>query len=411
MADFEDAYERSDRDRPLGFHWRVPDLAQQLGLSPARNAAFEAARSSILVEAMLANEAGQAVSYSRNKTFYAALDRYHGTAYTYQTVLDSVADLADAGLIEDCRVKPGNLGWQSSFYATGRLIEAWPGIVERVEYDPGEIIRLKDENGKLIDYGDTHRTRRMRKQLAALNEALADLEITVPAAKRRGLHLVIDNGPADDGKSRRLSHILPHPGNGIWRVFSRASFACHGRAYGWWQSIPGEARQSMTINGEAVSEVDYGALHTTMLYNEAGVRLDRPPYDIDGFERGDIKLGMNIAFNAKTRPAAVAALADKLGKGRSEAAKVIGAILSHHRPIEGMFGSDAGIRLMRRDSDLILAALKAANDNGILALPVHDALIVPRRCQNHTAQLMGDAFDRVIGGLNPCKVQVKQAAV
>ena len=41
------------------------------------------------------------------------------------------------------------------------------------------------------------------------------------------------------------------------------------------------------------------------------------------------------------------------------------------------FGSDAGVRLMRIDSELILGALRAANDDGFGALPVHDSLIVP----------------------------------
>ena len=249
-------------------------------------------------------------------------------------MLDSVADLVHHGLIVDCRVPPGNLGWQSSFYATGELKRAWSCTMQRIEYRPGEIIRLKDEAGKLTGYQDTHRTRKMRKELAALNEVLGGVEIAVPAGERRGLHLVIDNGPTDghrnsepDSKGRKLSYILPHPGNGMWRVFSRGSFACHGRAYGWWQSIPGTARASMTINEEPVVEVDYSSLHLTMLYNEAKVRFSGDAYDIGGFERNEVKLGVNIAFNAKSRPAAVAALFDKLGKDRKYCAKVIDAIL------------------------------------------------------------------------------------
>jgi hypothetical protein len=105
MADLEGC---SDRDRPLGFHWHAPDLVQELGLPPARDAALEAARASILMEAILAGEAGQSVSYSRNRNFYNALDRYHGygLTYNYRTVLESVAELDAEGLIVDCRVPP-----------------------------------------------------------------------------------------------------------------------------------------------------------------------------------------------------------------------------------------------------------------------------------------------------------------
>jgi hypothetical protein len=388
----------SDRDRPLGFHWHAPDLAGELGLPPAPDAALEAARASILIEAILGEQEGKAVSYSRNKDFYRAIDRYHGygISYSYSTVLDSVAELAHHNLIEDHRVPPGNLGWQSSFRATGKLMRAWPGTRQRIEYSVGEIIRLKNNDNELIGYSDTDRTRRMRRQQAARNEILAGIEIGVPAAEQRGQHLVIDK-----------SYILPLPGNPMWRVFSRGSWNMHGRAYGWWQSIPVPARSSMTINGEAVAELDYSAFHITMLYNKAGIRMDRPPYEIDGLERGDVKLGINIAFNAKSKPATIAALAEKTGKGRRHAAKIVDAIQSHHEPIEGAFCSDAGIKLMRQDADIILATQDDLNAKGVACLPIHDSMVVPVGDIDLAMEAMTMAFDRSVGGPNPCNLKVK----
>jgi hypothetical protein len=99
-----------DRDRPLSFHWSAPDLARKLGLPPARNAAVEAARASILAEAIIAAESGKSVSYSRNRDFHANSRRYRETAYSYATVLAAVAELDRAGIIIDRRVAPGNLG-------------------------------------------------------------------------------------------------------------------------------------------------------------------------------------------------------------------------------------------------------------------------------------------------------------
>jgi hypothetical protein len=163
----------------------------------------------------------------------------------------------------------------------------------------------------------------------------------------------------------------------------------------------------MTINSEPVAEIDYSALHITMLYNEAGIRLDRPPYEIDGFERKDVKLGINISFNAKTKPATIAALADKLGKGRGHAAKVVDAILSHHSPIEQAFCSDAGIRLMRKDSDIILTAQDSLRAKGVACLPVHDSMIVPAKDKDLAMEAMTMAFDRSVSGPNPCNLKVK----
>ena len=77
-------------------------------------------------------------------------------------------------------------------------------------------------------------------------------------------------------------------------------------------------------------------------------------YSIDGFDRNEIKLGFNIAINAKNECAAVAALADHLGSDRSRSASVIAAIKRRHKPVERYFCSDAGMRRMRIDSEIDL---------------------------------------------------------
>lgn len=386
----------TNHDQPLGFHWNVPGLARDLGLCLPRK--LEAAASSILAEAILAAESGSAVSYSRNRNFYANSSRYHGTSYSYANVLSSVAALDAAGLIIDARARPGNLGRQSIFVASDELTDVWDDLVaHQLAYDPREIIRLKDADGDLVDYRDTRETRRMRRDLAQDNEHLAALRIDVPGAERHGRHMVFNGN----------CFVLPTPGNGLYRVFSRGSFTLHGRAYGWWQNIPEAARATLTINGEPVVEADYKSLHPTILYNEAGIRFSGDPYDVDGFKRSDIKLGFVIAINAKNTPAAIAALADHLGTDRRHASNVIAAIKRRHKPIEKQFCSDAGVRLMRTDSELILTAMRAMNDNGEPALPVHDSLIVPARCEAQTTAKMVEVFEKIVGRVNPCSVNIK----
>jgi len=356
----------------------------------------------VLAEAILAAEQGKAVSYSRNRNFYANSSRYHGTSYSYANVLSSVAALDAAGLIIDARARPGNLGRQSIFVASDELTDVWDDLVgHQLAYDPREIIRLKDADGELVDYRDTRETRRMRRDLAQDNEHLAALRIDVPGTERRGHHMVFNNN----------CFVMPTPGNGLYRVFSRGSFALHGRAYGWWQNIPEAARATLTINGEPVVEADYKSLHPTILYNEAGIRFSGDPYDVDGFERSDIKLGFVIAINAKNMPAAIAALADHLGTDRRHASNVIAAIKRRHKPIEKQFCSDAGVRLMRTDSELILTAMRAMNDNGEPALPVHDSLIVPARCEAQTTAKMVEVFEKIVGRVNPCSVNIKGRSV
>ena len=350
-----------------------------------------------MAEAIIGAETGQPTSYSRRWCFYSKGKRYRGTDYTYGTVTTAVAECDRADVIIDHRVTPGNLGWQSSFVATDRLMQVWRAREGELVYTPsGEVIWLKDDAGQPIDYRGTRETQRLRRTLEPINEGLAPLAIEIPGAKRRGHLLVIDG-----------SYVLPTPGNALRRIFNRNSFAMGGRAYGWWQNIPKSARAGLTINGEATAEVDYSAMHAAILYGNAGIKFTGDPYDIAGFERDEIKLGFNVALNAKNKRAAVAALADHLGTGRTRAAQIIDAIMKRHKPIAHWFCSDAGVRLMRIDSDLILTALQAVNDAGDPGLPIHDALIVPVRCAGNSAAKMVESFERIVGNVNPCNIKIK----
>jgi|tagenome__1003787_1003787.scaffolds.fasta_scaffold20987286_8 hypothetical protein len=383
----------ASRDRPLGFHWNAPELAQELGLPRAANAAMAATRAAILAEAVLGAECEQSVSYSRNKSFYARARRYRGTAYTYTTLLASIAELDRRGLITDCRVPPGHLGWQSSFTATPTLIDGWQNSSRRLGYALGETIWLRDSKKQLVDYIDTQATRLMRRQMAEINEALAALDIDVPAAQPYGQHLRIGG-----------TYVLPQPGNGMRRIFNRNSFALHGRLYGWWQCVPHTARLSMTVNGEQLAEVDFTAMHAAIIYSQAGIKLECDPYTIDGFQRDEVKHGFNIALNARSQAGAVAALAkDHLDGDLCRAAEIIAAVKQRHKPIA--FCSDVGIKLMRKDSEIILRAQQSMNRRGIASLPIHDALIVPSQSADLASESMIKAFTEVIGSDLNCKVK------
>ncbi len=138
----------------------------------------------------------------------------------------------------------------------------------------------------------------------------------------------------------------------------------------------------------------------------AALKFDGDAYEIDNFPRDKVKLGFNIAVNARTRRSAVGALADDAGISRASAARLLGAIEKRHKPISEAFGSDAGVRLMRIDSELILGALRASNDDGFGALPVHDSLIAPARFINLAAEKMVEVFETLVGRANTCQVKI-----
>jgi hypothetical protein len=336
------------------------------------------------------------VSYSRRKVSYSKGKRYRSSAYTYATVLGAVDELVQEGWLYGFRVPPNNLGWQSSFSATPKLMSAPTDLAVGLTFEGREPIRLKDEADDLIDYPETRRTLRIRRELEQLNAHLGQLRIELPGVAREGRHLCMGD-----------CWILPIPGNGLQRIFSRGSFACHGRAYGWWQNIPKVVRGGLMINGEATAEADYTALHASMLYGQRGLKFQGDPYDVDKFPRNQIKLGFNIALNARNRRAAVGALAHDANITRAHAGKLLAAIEQRHKPIVEAFCTDAGVRLMRIDSELILGALKAVNNEGIGALPIHDAIVAPARSIGVVEEKMVEAFETLVGRANPCQVKIK----
>jgi hypothetical protein len=146
-----------------------------------------------------------------------------------------------------------------------------------------------------------------------------------------------------------------------------------------------------------------------ILYCQRGLRFDGDAYDVDGFPRDHVKQGFNIAVNSENCRSAIYALADGAGIGAADANKVLAAIERRHKAISDTFFSDAGVRLMRVDSEMILSALRASNDNGFGALPIHDALVAPARSIGLAAEKMVEAFERIVGRANPCHVKIKQA--
>jgi hypothetical protein len=389
------------RDRPLTFQWQSPlGLVDALSLPAARNGAHAATRGVVVAEALLGAASGQGVSYSRRKASYSMGKRYRGPLHTYATVLRSVEELEEAGWLRGHRVKPNHRSWQSSFWATPELIQASREFDADLIYEAREPIRLKDEADELVDYAETRETLRIRRALEPINAHLKDLKIELPGAVRQGRHLGIGD-----------SQILPLPGNGLQRIFSRGSFDYHGRAYGWWQNIPKTSRGDLTLDGEVTAEADYTALHASILYGERGIKFQSDPYDIETFSRDHIKLGFNIAVNARNKRSAVCALADDAGISRCDAANLLDAIEKRHKPIGDAFCSDAGVRLMRIDSELILRALRAMNDDGFGALPIHDALVAPARFIGLAAEKMVEAFETLVGCVSPCQIKIKTAKV
>jgi hypothetical protein len=381
----------SPNDKPLAFHWRSMDESwiDELHLSAASSKAYVRARASIVLEARITArfEPDRWISYSRRKPWYSNGKRYRSTEYSFSTVPPAVDELEKLGLIEHDRAHPGRIGLQSRFRATPVLTRAV--ALPPVLYDPGETIRLKDEDGNLLDYRETNATIRMRRTVVMTNEALRAEDIGICGVE--GQIATIDGRPVNLGQDQQH------------RVFNRGSFSQGGRMYGpFWQNLPKAVRSDLIINGERTDEADYSQLHPRLLYAEAGAVLEGDAYELDGWERQLVKRAFNIAINADTEIAAVRAIAQEIGgKGAHEnARRLLEAIQARHRPIASSFGSGAGLRLQHRDAGLAERVTLRLLDQNIMALSVHDSFVVQMRHASLRDEIMDDELQKLLAKLS-----------
>lgn len=130
------------------------------------------------------------VKYSRNSNDYIKNTRYRKLHFTYSQVISSVDAFIALGLIYN---RPGkyfpdkkNGCLQSRMWATDKLsklmLDAIGNLAYQVETeDKHEVIILRDSEKNIIDYKDTIRTRKYRKNLRCYNEFISKQFVKVHA--------------------------------------------------------------------------------------------------------------------------------------------------------------------------------------------------------------------------------------
>ena len=254
-----------------------------------------------------------------------------------------------------------------------------------VLFDPFETVRLKDKDGRLIDYRERANTEQMRRTLTTINDALRATSVEFDAP-----------GAVTDGYVLRCGEqvLYPHM-QFLWRVFNHSKFSLGGRFYGgFWQTVKSRDRAYLRIDGEPTLEHDYPQLHPLLLYALAGKKLSGDAYTIDGWDRSLAKKAFNILLNASTFNAALRAIANEIGGvgAMSKAAALMEAVKGQHKPVAEYFHSGIGLRLQRNDADIAEDVMLRSLTDGIIALPIHDSFIVQSRYGDQLKAIMDDAL-------------------
>lgn len=180
----------------------------------------------------------------------------------------------------------------------------------------------------------------------------------------------------------------------------------NGRLYGgFWQNLKRNRRQHIRINGEPVCDLDYQNAFARLAYIH--VQQEHPQgdqYDLTGIlagydnehetHRDGVKAGFNALLNGGA--ADVEDILNDLPEGTTAKA-FRNAVAIKHPGLVGVFGTHLGLSLMYTESRILLNALERLKAQGIVALGMHDGLMVGTSHLEAAQRAMEAASDYVIG--------------
>jgi len=270
-----------------------------------------------------------------------------------------------------------------------------------------------------IDYVETPETQALRDAVRKVNAFIAEGDIGFVAD---GLSPIID--PRDRLLKRRF--VLLKGDDEAHPRFDRG-----GRLFGgFWINLASTRRGNIRIEGEHIADLDYASMFARLAYAAIGVTPpDGDVYAVPGLEGSHYRSGIKLAFNiflfdskkrreawpksdmgvgvgddaeAKANPSGPAAnFEGLLPAGWENPERLRTAILSRHPALEGAFGRRLGYGLMFTESRVLLAVMGELMRRNIVALPLHDGLMVAQSKRDEALTVMREVVLEVTGAAIP----------
>ena len=280
-----------------------------------------------------------------------------------------------------------NEGQVTTFWAGKRLItrikERQIGYHDITLEKSKNVIELRDKKpkgntkGKLIHYEETPLIRKYRDEMEQINAFLSEADICYQG-----------NKDIDDSRVE------------LKRIFNNGSFEEGGRLYGgFWISMKSDDLKEVTIDDEWVVALDYGQMAIRLAYSLAKAPIHfKDAYSLDRKTDGAreaIKKLMNIMLNAPaTKKRAVSKRITERYKESDFQRKLMAEIKEFHKPIAHLFGGQYGMKFMFLESEILIDVLMELNVLGIVALPIHDGLLVKPSQQESAKKVMLKVFKK-----------------
>ena len=361
----------------------------------------------IAAEALICNllllrltHSNASLAIPRDHNVMWAKSRYRARVYGqhFLSLLDLLERLKLLSKVQTGYRVSKTLKAHSLVQATNELFAGFPAVTAqsfRRDQEP-EVLILKagrDDDGKaaLVEYRESPRTRQLRREVEWINERLLNADIALVDADT-SLQL------GEDGEV-----IAPYRRT-LRRTFNNKSWQQGGRlAGGFWMTMRRVDRfLQIRIAGEAPADVDYQQLFPRLAYARA--LAAQPPgdlYDVvgDSTGRDGWKLLLNaLLFNR-----------GPLRRWPRECSQhfpgmplktALALLREKHEPIAHLFGTGVGFELMHIESEMLIAVVTHLFKNGIVALPLHDAVLVAASHACIAQAAMEDEFRARTG--QPC---------
>ena len=309
-------------------------------------------------------------------------------------------------------IKGKNLPYGSQIRSSIRATSTLNTLLKPItlQLAPSELVLFREDeldgSKKLIDYTDTSRTVRIRKELTAYNELLGNVNIELRDPSGLTVlkdlnHQIVQRKFIDTGETDSQGRPLFNSG---------------GRTYSLWSNLCGTAeRPNIYIDGHPTIESDYQASAINVIYRAlTGAVYAGDPYalSVSGVEipRHLVKSIATSSLNTDTEKGSSTIVGSIYGelatsrkvenlakynqyqsiKKKVKIKDILEALLTKHNPIRHMFlrGKEVGNKVQCLESDLVFAVVNELTKRSIPTLTVHDSLIVRASDENTLKTLM-----------------------
>ena len=154
-----------------------------------------------------------------------------------------------------------------------------------------------------------------------------------------------------------------------------------------------------------IAECDYGQMSILLLYAEAEAQDQLPEgdlYDLSAYGipqecRPGIKKVMQAIINSPDTPKRLPNGARKHIPKTISLKDILTAIEQKHTVIYPLMNSNRGMQLFRKESDILVNVLLTLRENDVVALPIHDAVLVADEDKETAVRVMKEVFHKHTG--------------